>query len=229
MRQFDNHRSRPPRSRRDRDTLPFEEVSGYGAPPPRPSFRSPQAPRSEFRQGPGAGEGREVEATVKWFKQEKGFGFVELMDGSGDAFLHGSSLARAGLDGVSPGTVLQVRVAQGQKGPQVTEVISSSGPSASGPSSSGPGGGYAPRGQASGGPRRRPDPGSAVPIEGTVKWYNATKGFGFVVPTDGSRDVFIHASTLARAGLSSLDNGQSVRLQVVEGARGPEAISVEAS
>ena len=45
---------------------------------------------------------------------------------------------------------------------------------------------------------------------GTVKWFNASKGFGFIAPEDGSKDVFVHISALERAGLSHLDDGQAV-------------------
>jgi len=45
---------------------------------------------------------------------------------------------------------------------------------------------------------------------GTVKWFNSSKGFGFIAPEDGSKDVFVHISALERAGLSQLDDGQAV-------------------
>ena len=45
---------------------------------------------------------------------------------------------------------------------------------------------------------------------GTVKWFNSSKGFGFIAPEDGSKDVFVHVSALERAGLSQLDDGQAV-------------------
>jgi CspA family cold shock protein len=61
---------------------------------------------------------------VKWFSPEKGLGFVALPDGSGDAFLHGSVLARSGISAVEPGETLEVRVGPGHKGPPVTEVLS---------------------------------------------------------------------------------------------------------
>ena len=66
----------------------------------------------------------EAKATVKWYNPEKGFGFVEMADGSGDVFLHANSLQNAGFQAVTPGAVLQVRVGQGQKGRQVDQVIS---------------------------------------------------------------------------------------------------------
>ena len=50
---------------------------------------------------------------------------------------------------------------------------------------------------------------------GTVKWFNAQKGFGFIQPTDGSNDVFVHISAVERAGLGTLREGQKVRYEVV--------------
>ena len=67
--------------------------------------------------------GPPVDATVKWFNEEKGFGFVELGDGSGDAFLHIGVLQSVGHDVVAPETKLRVQVGQGQKGRQVTAVL----------------------------------------------------------------------------------------------------------
>ena len=52
---------------------------------------------------------------------------------------------------------------------------------------------------------------------GTVKWFNATKGFGFIGPDDGSKDVFVHISALERSGLSTLKDGQKVGYEVVKG------------
>ena len=61
---------------------------------------------------------------------------------------------------------------------------------------------------------------------GTVKWFDAEKGFGFITPEGGGKDVFVHASALGRSGLTELAPGQTVRLQVVSGKKGPEAGSV---
>jgi CspA family cold shock protein len=81
--------------------------------------------RSRFSQARfEAPSGPPVRGVVKWFNPEKGFGFVELSDGSGDAFLHESVLAQRGIDAVQPGDSLEVRVGPGHKGPHVTEVLS---------------------------------------------------------------------------------------------------------
>ena len=65
-----------------------------------------------------------VRGQVKWFNPNKGYGFVQLSDGSGDAFLHVTALAGIGVSTLQPGETLELRVALGQRGPQVTEVIS---------------------------------------------------------------------------------------------------------
>lgn len=58
---------------------------------------------------------------------------------------------------------------------------------------------------------------------GTVKWYNATKGYGFIQPEGGSKDVFVHATALERAGISALDDGQQVTFDIEAGRDGRES------
>jgi len=55
---------------------------------------------------------------------------------------------------------------------------------------------------------------------GTVKWFNATKGYGFVQPDDGSKDVFVHISAVQAAGMRGLDEGQKIRFEVIAGKQG---------
>ena len=65
---------------------------------------------------------------------------------------------------------------------------------------------------------------------GTVKWFNPTKGYGFIEPSDGSKDVFVHISAVERAGLTSLNEGKKVSYEVVPGQNGKssaENLSVE--
>jgi CspA family cold shock protein len=185
--------------------------------PYQPPFRRP--PRQD-----AAPSGPPLDATVKWFNSEKGFGFVELADGSGDAFLHIAVLQNAGHDAVAPETKLKVQVAQGQKGRQVTavlEVDASSAAAAPAPSRRpGPKGPY---------DRVRPDPSTASSLEGTVKWFNPDKGFGFAVAEDGGKDVFIHISVVEKAGMRTLADGQKISMQVVKTPKGREAISLTAT
>ena len=58
---------------------------------------------------------------------------------------------------------------------------------------------------------------------GTVKWFNATKGFGFIQPDGGSKDVFVHVTALERAGLRGLDDGQKVTFDIQSGRDGRES------
>jgi CspA family cold shock protein len=166
-----------------------------------------------------SGDGVPIRATVKWFNTVKGFGFVTPADGSAEAFLHLSALKQAGYDTVGEGTGLVVEIGQSPKGRQVIRVLevdmSTARPAA---------------------PRPRPsDPmaeqslADAQPMDGVVKWFSALKGYGFVSPNSGGKDVFLHITVLRNAGLSSLVPGQPVHMQVVTARKGPEAVAVELS
>lgn len=63
---------------------------------------------------------------------------------------------------------------------------------------------------------------------GTVKWFNAQKGFGFIQPDDGSKDVFVHISAVERAGIANLREGQKLSFEVEQGQRGKSsAVNLE--
>jgi CspA family cold shock protein len=64
--------------------------------------------------------------------------------------------------------------------------------------------------------------------EGTVKWFNADKGYGFISPEDGGSDLFVHFSSIQGSGYKSLDDGQRVSYTVTEGQKGPQASEVQA-
>jgi CspA family cold shock protein len=137
--------------------------------------------------------------------------------GSGDAFLHGSVLAKSGINVVQPGETLEVRIGPGHNGPHSTEVL---GVDASTAKPTTP-----PRSS-----YRSPTPGGhtnlAVDETGTVKWFNVDKGFGFVARDNGGKDVFVHTSALERSGLTGLDGGDRVIVDVVEGRKGLEAARI---
>jgi len=65
-----------------------------------------------------------------------------------------------------------------------------------------------------------------VRITGTVKWFDETKGFGFITPADGTKDCFVHHSAIAGEGFKVLNDGDKVEFDVVEGAKGPAAENV---
>ncbi|WJZ01490.1 cold-shock protein [Corynebacterium freiburgense] len=64
--------------------------------------------------------------------------------------------------------------------------------------------------------------------QGTVKWFNTEKGFGFIAPADGSADVFVHYSEIEGSGFRKLEENQQVEFEIGEGAKGPQAQKVRA-
>lgn len=64
---------------------------------------------------------------------------------------------------------------------------------------------------------------------GTVKWFDASKGFGFIAPEDGSKDIFVHHSAIMGDGYKSLDEGQRVSYSIQNGPKGPAAAEVSAA
>ena len=138
------------------------------------------------------------------------------MVGGSEAFMHIRQLEAAGHRSVPEGARVKVRIGQGQKGPEVTEILEVLS------------GTVAMTGSAL---RARATPsqvtGQVSKSDGTVKVYKADKGFGFVGQDGGGKDVFVHATALARAGLSGLVEGQRVRMQVGQGQKGLEAQTIE--
>ena len=64
--------------------------------------------------------------------------------------------------------------------------------------------------------------------QGTVKWFNGEKGFGFISPDDGTKDLFVHYSEIQGTGYRSLEENQRVQFEVEQGTKGPQAIGVTA-
>jgi CspA family cold shock protein len=156
---------------------------------------------------------RRVEAKVKWFNASKGFGFVTLDDGTQDAFLPMAILRRAGYEDVQEGASITCEVGTGAKGPLVTSVLNIDNSTAVAASSSGV--------------RIDRPARPSTTMEGAVKWFEAEKGYGFISPDGGGKDVFIHITALRRSGVNALGPGQRVRVDVVDGKKGLEADRIE--
>ncbi len=157
--------------------------------------------------------GLTVEATVKWFNAEKGYGFVELTGGGGDAFLHLKTLRQIGRETLPSGAKLRAVVRSGSRGAQVVRVNEVDTTSAI---------------ERPERPQRRPTPdaSTAVGLTGKVKWFDGARGFGFVASDDFGKDVFVHHSVLGASGVSNLAEGQPVSMRVVETPKGREAIAI---
>jgi cold shock CspA family protein len=165
------------------------------------------------------------QGTVKWFNAEKGFGFIEPDDGGQDVFAHFSAIADdGGYRSLDEGQRVEFTASPGDRGPQADSIQPLGG-----------GGGRAPARAERG---HRDDPrqvrapraggGGGGGSEGTVRWFNAEKGFGFIEPDEGGDDVFVHFSAIVDdGGYRSLDEGQRVEYTASQGDRGMQADSVD--
>ncbi len=160
---------------------------------------------------------------VKWYNATKGFGFIEPDDGGSDVFVHVSAVERAGLSSLQEGQPVDFELERDRRSGKTSAgnlvVTGEASPSAR---SSGGGGGFGGGGFGGGGgggfgraprPPRGPSPGDRQvggAGQGTVKWFNTTKGFGFIQPNDGGGDVFVHISAVEQAGLRGLNEGQTI-------------------
>jgi CspA family cold shock protein len=165
------------------------------------------------------GDGARLSGKIKWFNRSKGFGFIVPSDGSGDVFLPLAVLERSGFGEAPDGASVTVEWVQGPKGRAATQVLQLDASTA------------APRpARDVRGPRRDREEETHGPtelVDGVVKWYDVARGFGFVLPNDGGKDVFVHITALRRSGIEELQPGQAVRMQVAEARRGREATSLQ--
>ena len=150
----------------------------------------------------GTGKG-----TVKFFNSQKGFGFIQQDEGGEDAFVHISAVERAGLAGLAEGQTLEFNLVDrgGKVSAQDLQIVgdiipvTDTGGSERSDRSD--------RGErpASGAPQRELTGEKAT---GTVKFFNAMKGFGFLVRDDGQPDAFVHISAVERSGLEGINEGE---------------------
>ena len=154
-----------------------------------------------------------VKTKLKWFNNPKGFGFVCPEDEDLDAFLHITTLQKAGVSALGEGACLLCLIERGPKGAQVKEVVEliDAGALTEPPAR--------PRA-----PARPAAENNIVSMAGSVKWYKPDKGFGFVVPDDGMKDIFIHKTCLERHGIDSLAEGRRLCMTVRNVPKGREVI-----
>jgi cold shock protein len=157
------------------------------------------------------GEGTGV---VKFFNAQKGFGFVVRDDGGEDVFVHISAVERAGLSGLAEGQPLGFTLVDRGGRVSATDLKIEGEPL---PLTEG-GGGREDRG--GGGPQRQLTGEKAT---GTVKFFNAMKGFGFIQRDDGQPDAFVHISAVERAGMASLNEGDKLEFELEVDRRGKYA------
>jgi CspA family cold shock protein len=171
------------------------------------------------------GEAARLSGKVKWFNRSKGFGFIVPDDGTSDVFLPLAVLERSGFGEAPDGASVTIEWVQGPKGRAATQVLELDASTAQ------------PRPPREGRPRMREDGygggggsgggGDAESLDGVVKWYDPARGFGFILPNDGGKDIFVHVTALRRSGLDGLEPGQPVRMMVSQARRGREASSIE--
>ncbi|MEO6153833.1 MAG: cold-shock protein [Croceibacterium sp.] len=167
------------------------------------------APRGP-RPGAGAGGGgmpAQVVGTgkgkVKFFNTEKGFGFIQRDEGGEDVFVHISQVERAGLAGLAEGQELQFNLVDrgGKISAADLQVV----------------GDVIPMAEKAASPQRELTGDKAT---GTVKFFNAMKGFGFITRDDGKEDAFVHISAVERSGLPGINEGDKFSFDLEVDRRG---------
>jgi CspA family cold shock protein len=159
---------------------------------------------------------------VKWFNPAKGFGFIQPEDGGQDVFVHIAAVERSGLSGLNEGDQVSYELEEDRRsGKTSAGQLRVTGHGAVPAGGGGRGGPRPPR--SFDGPRGGGgggfSSGTGETGTGVVKWFNTTKGFGFIQPDNGGGDVFVHISAVERAGLRGLNEGQQVGYELEQDRR----------
>ncbi|UAL09448.1 cold-shock protein [Caulobacter segnis] len=162
---------------------------------------------------------------VKWFNPAKGFGFIQPEDGGQDVFVHIAAVERSGLAGLNEGDQVNYELEEDRRSGKTSAGqlrVTGHGAVPAGGGGGARGGARPPRsfdGPRGGGGGGGFSSGTGEQGTGVVKWFNTTKGFGFIQPDNGGGDVFVHISAVERAGLRGLNEGQQVGYELEQDRR----------
>jgi CspA family cold shock protein len=146
---------------------------------------------------------------LKWFNGAKGFGFVVPEDEGFDAFFHVTTLQKTGVHAVGEGAVLLCSLCQSEKGYQVKEILE-----------------VIDQGNVMAMPEESAQDG-VLTIGGIVKWFKPEKSFGFIIPDDGLKDIFVHQSLLDKLEIETLKAGDRVQVTLKAVNKGREAVDIK--